>query len=59
MGKRFSQCLGISVNASVLDSDDDFGANIYDEQAMTAIALALDEDESKKPGLILCENNEV
>jgi hypothetical protein len=59
MGKRFSRCLGISVKSSVLYSDDDFGADIYDERAMTAIALALDEDESKKPGLILCENNEV
>jgi hypothetical protein len=59
MGTRFSRCLGISKYDSVLDSEDDFGANIYDEQAMTAIALTLDEDESQKPGLILYKNNEV
>tara|TARA_B110000977_G_C10687373_1_gene342050 strand:+ start:262 stop:441 length:180 start_codon:yes stop_codon:yes gene_type:complete len=59
MGARFSRCLGISKYNSVLDNDDAFGADIYDENAMEAIALALDEDESQKPGLILQANNEV
>lgn len=59
MGKRFSRCIGISKYATVLDNDDEFGTDIYDENAMVAIALELDEDESKKSGLILSVNNEV
>tara|TARA_B110001450_G_scaffold244867_1_gene257389 strand:- start:2929 stop:3108 length:180 start_codon:yes stop_codon:yes gene_type:complete len=59
MGARFSRCLGISVKSSVLDSDNEFGADIYDEQTMAAIAMTLDEDESQNTGLILYKNNEV
>jgi len=59
MGKRFSRCLGISKYSSVLDNEDAFGTNIYDENTMRAIAIELDENESQNPGLILSANNEV
>ena len=59
MGKRFSRCLGISKYSSVLDNEDAFGTNIYDENTMRAIAIELDENESQNPGLILSTNNEV
>jgi hypothetical protein len=43
----------------VLDNEDAFGTNIYDENTMRAIAIELDENESQNPGLILSANNEV
>ncbi len=59
MGKRFSRCLGISKYSTVLDTEDAFGTDIYDENAIKAIAIELDENESQNPGLILSTNNEV
>jgi len=59
MGKRFSRCLGISSNYSVVDAEGTFGSEPLDQCTMEAIAFSLDDDESNNPGLILHENNEV
>jgi hypothetical protein len=59
MGKRFSRCLLFSSNYSVADTEGTFGSEPLDQCAMEAIAISLDDDESKNPGLILHENNEV
>ena len=52
MGKRFSRCLGISKYSTVLDNEDAFGTDIYDENAIKAITIdvgmkAISEGTSK------------
>ena len=59
MGTRFTRCMGLTKYKAVLDSNapnDIYGSDAHD---IMAVAIELDEDESKNTGLILPTNNEV